>query len=149
MNQMAYSSALPDPELDPRFYDGVVAKRAFAWIVDVAIIAAITAGAALATLGIGLFFLPLIFLVTGLLYRIGTLAGGSSTWGMRLMGIELRGHDGQHFDGLQSALHVLGYYGSMAFVLPQIASVAAMLVTPRRQGLTDLVLGSAAINAPR
>ena len=64
------------------------------------------------------------------------------------MGIELRGHDGERLDGLQAALHVGGYYLSVAFFLPILASIGAMFVTGRRQGLTDLVLGTAAINRP-
>ena len=36
----------------------------------------------------------------------------------------------------------------MMFVLPALVSIGAMLLTDRRQGLTDLILGSAAINRP-
>ncbi|SDY95026.1 RDD family protein [Jannaschia faecimaris] len=141
-------SRLPDPMIEAQFYDGVLAKRSFAWIVDVAIITALSVGAGIATLTIGFFLWPIFFIVIGTLYRVSTLANRSATWGMRMMGIELRGHDGQRFDTTQSILHVLGYYGSMMFVLPMLASIAAMLITDRRQSLTDLVLGSAAINRP-
>lgn len=141
-------TALPDPVTEPQFYDGVLVKRSLAWVVDVVIITALTIVAGLATLTIGFFLWPIFFIVIGTLYRVSTLANRSATLGMRLMGIELRGHDGHRFDTAASVLHVLGYYGSMMFVLPMLASIVAMVVTDRRQSLTDLVLGSAAINRP-
>ena len=142
-------SALPCPAASPEHYDGVVAKRALAWVVDAALIAAMTLVAVLLTLGVGLIFLPAVALVVGGLYRVATLSGGSATWGMRLMGIELRGPDGHRLSGGQSVLHVAGYYASVTFaLLPAVASAVAMLATERRQGLTDLVLGTAAINRP-
>lgn len=145
---MSRQSALPDPLTEPQFYDGVLAKRTIAWIVDVAVITALTIAAGIATLTIGFFLWPIFFIVIGTLYRVSTLSNRSATWGMRLMGIELRGHDGHRFDTGAAILHVLGYYASVMFVLPALASIAAMFVTDRRQGLTDLVLGSAAINRP-
>ena len=36
----------------------------------------------------------------------------------------------------------------MAFVIPQLISVALMMISRRGQGLTDMVLGSVAINSP-
>ncbi|CUH10844.1 RDD family protein [Jannaschia seosinensis] len=141
-------SGLPDPVEQPEFYNGVVTKRAFAWLIDMALITMFTIVAGILTLTIAWFMWPITFLVLGLLYRLATLSSGSATWGMRLMGIELRDHRGARFDGLSAALHVGGYYAAMTFVLPQIASIAAMLISPRRQGLPDLVIGSAAINRP-
>ena len=60
----------------------------------------------------------------------------------------MRDHHGDRFDGLQALLHVAGYYVSFAFVLPALVSIGAMFVTDRRQGLTDMVLGTGAINRP-
>lgn len=148
MTYLTHSTALPDPFREPAFYDGVLVKRGIAWGLDLLLITLLTVLAGILTLTIGFFLWPIFFVGIGLIYRVGTLASGSATWGMRLMGIELRGHDGERFDVVQSALHVLGYYGSMTFVLPALASIGAMMVTDRRQGLTDLLLGSAAINRP-
>ena len=39
---MTHSAGLPDPEYDHAFYDGVPAKRFFAWIVDVILIALVS-----------------------------------------------------------------------------------------------------------
>jgi uncharacterized RDD family membrane protein YckC len=95
-----------------------------------------------------LFFLPLLYLVVNVTYRIATLSGGSATPGMRLVAIELRTRHGERLDLPHAALHSLGYAVSVAMVLPQVVSVALMLSTPRGQGLSDLVLGTAAINRP-
>lgn len=142
-------SALPCPRERPEFYDGVVVKRAFAWLVDTVIITGLTLVAGVLTLTVAWFLWPLTFLALGALYRIATIARGSATWGMRLMGIELRGPDGRRLDPMQGALHVGGYYACVIpGFLPQLASIGAMIVTDRRQGLPDLVLGTAAINRP-
>ncbi|MEM7489311.1 MAG: RDD family protein, partial [Pseudomonadota bacterium] len=139
MTYLTHGTALPDPETGAQFYDGVVFKRGLAWLVDATAITALTILAGILTLTIAWFFWPLVALTIGLFYRIGTLARSSATPGMRLMGIELRGHDGDRLDGVQATLHVVGYYASVTFILPLIASVGAILVTSRRQSLTDLV----------
>ena len=148
MTITSHVARLPDPDVEPAFYEGVMAKRGLAWAVDLLVIAALTVLAGLATLTVAFFFWPVVFLTIGFVYRVATIASGSATWGMRLMGIELRGQDGARFDVVQAVLHVGGYYASWAFVVPAFASMVAMAVTARRQGLTDLLLGSAAINRP-
>ncbi|MDP2087283.1 MAG: RDD family protein [Gemmobacter sp.] len=141
-------SGLPDPDLRPDFYAGVASKRLAAWVADLAIVAALTTLGVLLTAFIGLFFLPLIWLVMDFSYRTITLTNRSATWGHRLMGIEFRDRTGRRFDLAQAALHTLGYTLSMSFVLPQVVSVVLMLTGARRQSLTDIVMGSAAINRP-
>jgi len=138
--------ALPDPIAQPEFYAGVVTKRFLAWVIDSVIILTFCLLALIATLGIGFFFLPALMLVVGLAYRMATLARGSATWGMAVMAIELRRHDGTRFDTLTAALHTLGYSASVAFVIPQVISVILMMVGERGQGLSDAVLGTAMVN---
>jgi len=137
---------LPDPDAQPEFYAGIATKRFLAWVIDSALILIFCVLALILTLGIGFLFLPLLTLATGFLYRSATLARGSATWGMAIMAIEIRTHDGARLDPLTAILHTLGYSASMAFVFPQVISVLLMLITPRAQGLTDMVLGTAAIN---
>ena len=127
MTTLAPASCLPDPAIEPAFYDGVLVKRGIAWIVDIVVITALAVVAGVLTLGVGFFLWPVVFLGIGALYRLATVAAGSATWGMRLMGIELRGHDGARLDPLQALLHVSGYYVSMTFVVPALASVATMM----------------------
>ena len=142
-------SALPCPDHRPEFYEGVLAKRAIAWGIDTLVITAMTIVAGILTLTVAFFLWPLVFVAIGALYRVATLAQGSATWGMRAMGIELRGPDCGRLDPMQATLHVAGYYAAWMFmVLPGLASIGAMIATPRRQGLSDLALGTAAINRP-
>ena len=139
---------LPDPYHQPEFYDGVVIKRGAAWVADILLVTLATFLLGIVTLSVAWFLWPFAFLAVGAIYRVTTLARGSATWGMRLMGIELRDHHGRRFDGPTALLHVFGYYASISFVLPALGSIVAMLVTDRRQTLTDLVMGTAAINRP-
>ena len=142
------SDMQPDPVRHAAFYQGVLPKRFLAWVMDVVLIAVVTALIVPFTAFTALLFLPALFLVVGFVYRWVTLSGRSATWGMRLMNIEFLDRNGQRFDAGTALLHTLGYSLSMAFVMPQILSVALMMLTSRRQGLSDMVLGSVAINSP-
>ena len=136
---------LPDPLVEAEFYEGVPAKRLFAWFVDVVLIALLTAVAVPFTLFTALFYLPFLYFLIGFLYRWVTLSRGSATPGMRFAAIELRGADGGRLDTGTALLHTAGYATSVAIFPAQLVSIALMLLTQRRQGLTDLVLGTAAI----
>ncbi len=142
------SPGLPDPDLHPGFYSGVVAKRFVAWLIDTAVVALLCALAVLLTAFVGLFFLPAVWLLLDAGYRTVTLANRSATLGQRLMGIEFRDRSGRRFDLAHAGLHTLGYLASMSFVLPQVISVVLMLTGARGQSLTDMLLGTAAINRP-
>lgn len=138
--------SVPDPYHQPEFYADVPVKRLLAWIVDTLLIAALVALVIPFTAFVGLFFLPVLFLVLGFLYRWITIAGSSATWGMRLMAIELRDGYGRRFDSGMALLHTLGYTISLAFPILQIISIGLMLTGSRKQGLTDNVFGTVAIN---
>jgi uncharacterized RDD family membrane protein YckC len=139
---------LPDPVREPEFYEGVTVKRGLAWVVDAALTFLFCLIALPFTAFTALFWWPVLWLVVGFLYRWATLSGGSATWGMRLMGITLRDRDGSRLDAATSFAHVLGYTVSMAAFPLQLVSVALMIGLGRGQGLTDLALGTAAINKP-
>lgn len=136
---------LPDPQTEAEFYEGVPAKRLFAWFVDVILIALLTAVAVPFTAFTALFYLPFLYFLIGFLYRWVSLSRGSATPGMRFAAIELRADDGGPFDTGTAFLHTAGYTASVAVFPAQLVSIALMLLTPRRQGLTDLVLGTAAV----
>ncbi len=146
MTPSYHATALPDPDANPEFYDSIPSKRLAAWVFDSALILAFCIAILILTLGIALFFLPPLFLVVGFVYRTATLARGSATWGMALMAMEIRRHDGARLDWLTAMLHTLGYTVSVAFFVPQVISVLMMLISARAQGLTDYVLGTVAIN---
>lgn len=136
---------LPDPERQADFYDGVTIKRGLAWVVDLVLITLIALPVALFTI-VGLFVIPLVFLTVGFLYRWMTIARGSATPGMRLMAIELRDAYGERLDTGQALLHTLGYYITVSTFILQVISIGFMCTTERGQGLTDMVLGTVALN---
>lgn len=140
--------ALPDPHFQAEFYDLVPVKRLGAWLADSAVIAVLCALIVPLTAFTGLFFLPLLYLTVGLVYRWVTIARGSATWGMRLMAVELRGLDGGRLDGGTALAHTLAYSVTMAFVLPQVISIALMLTDDRGRSLADRLAGVVAINRP-
>lgn len=139
---------LPNPATKPQFYSGVLAKRAIAWVIDVAFIALLCVLILPFTAFTGLLFFPVLMLVIGFIYRWFTLAGKSSTWGMRVMGIEIRDHTGMRLTSGDAFQHTLGYTISVAVAPLQLISILMMVLTDRKQGLTDHLLGSAAINRP-
>ncbi|WP_299785351.1 RDD family protein [uncultured Marivita sp.] len=137
---------LPDPMVQPEFYDSVTIKRGLAWVIDAALILVLVVPIVVLTLFIALWFLPLLFFVVGFIYRVTTITNRSATWGMRLMSIEFRDSRGEHFDFSQAFMHTLGYTVSMSVFPLQLISIAMMFLTERGQGLTDMVLGTVAIN---
>ena len=139
-------TALPDPHYQSEFYADTPVKRLIAWIIDGMIIFALSFAVAILTIGLGFFFFFGLFMLLGFAYRGVTRANGAATWGMRLVAIEMRTADGSRFSLLPAFLHTLGYSVSIGMPLLQLVSIVLMLTTERRQGLTDLVLGTVAIN---
>ena len=137
---------LPDPAIHPEIYDDTPSKRAFAWVVDVLVIGAGTLATIPLTLFASLFVLPLVWLAVGFAYRTATLARGSATWGMRLMAVEIRDREGRPLDLGTAVAHTALYYGAWAAMPLQIVSAGLMAASPRRQGLGDHLLGTAAVN---
>lgn len=136
----------PDPLDQPEFYEGILAKRFFAWVVDSILIIVLCLLVLPFTAFTGVFFFPVLMLVIGFLYRLATLAGGSATWGMRLVGMELRDSQDRAFDGGTAFMHTLGYTVSVAMAPLQLISIVLMITSVRCQGLTDMVLGTVPLN---
>lgn len=143
---------LPDPELDRQFYEGVQPRRLAAWVIDVLLVLSVGVPVALVfglvTLGFGFALFPLLIMGVGFLYRTATIASGSATWGMRLMGIELRRHDGTRLDLPYAVLHTAIYTVALGVIVLQMASIVGMLATRYGQGLPDIILRTAMINRP-
>ena len=142
----AVTDHLPDPVAQPEFYDSVTSKRFLAWVIDTILVGILVVPVVFFTLGIALFFLPVVWLAISFVYRWITLANGSATWGMRAMAIELRDAYGQRLDTGLAFLHTLGYALSISTAIVQVGSIVLMLTTERRQGLSDLVLGTVMLN---
>ncbi len=147
-----YDDGLPDPDQDAQFYDGVSLRRLWAWVIDfvvtivLSIVAILLIG--ISTIGLGFFAAPAISMAVGFGYRWATLTRSSATWGMRLLGIEMRAHTGERFDSTSAAIHTLLFSVAVMSGIGQLISVILMIGTSRGQGLHDLVMGSAAINRP-
>jgi uncharacterized RDD family membrane protein YckC len=139
---------LPDPVREPQFYEGVTTKRGLAWVADTFVTFGLCLLALPFTAFTGLFWWPILWLMVGFLYRWATLSSGSATWGMWLMAIQIRDRDGSRLDVPTAFAHVLGYTVSVAMLPLQLASIGVMVALRRGQGLTDLALGTAAINRP-
>lgn len=144
----AAAPGLPDPERNADFYAGVATKRLFAFLVDAGLIFLLGLIILPFTAFTALFFFPVFMGIVGFLYRWATLSSRSATWGMRLMAIEIRESDGMRLNGTTALLHVIGFYVSFAVFPLQLISALMMVGLRRGQGLTDFILGTAAINRP-
>ncbi|MEO6301261.1 MAG: RDD family protein [Paracoccaceae bacterium] len=141
-----FRSAYPDPVSERHFYADVPVKRALAWVIDTALIAFIIMLIVPFTGFLALFFLGGLYLVVNFVYRWIGLARHSATVGMRLVGVEFRDGQGYRLDTMTAFAHTLGYSLSVAFVFPQLISLALMAFSRRGQSLTDHVLGTLLVN---
>lgn len=136
---------LPDPDAAPEFYEDTPTKRAIAWAIDAVLVFGLWVVLTVLSLGLLVWLLPF-FAVLDFVYRAVTISRRSATWGMRAMSIELRDRRGEPLDAGQAILHTAGYMFSIVTFPVQVVSMVMMLATARRQGLTDHVLGTAAVN---
>lgn len=141
-------TGLPDPEMDSQFYERVPSRRLVAWVFDGIITFGITFLISVFTVGLGFFVFPFIWLVVGLLYRTFTIASKSSTWGMRMVGIEFRDKDGQKLSSSLALVHTLIFTIGTGFFLVQILSIVLILTSRYGQSVQDMILGTTAINRP-
>ncbi|MXQ06968.1 RDD family protein [Alphaproteobacteria bacterium GH1-50] len=140
------AGGLPDPVTEAEFYADVPTKRLIAWFVDIVLISLLTALVTILSLFTALFILPVVYGVISFVYRWVSLTRRSATPGMRLVALEMRRADGDRFDGPTALMHTAGYFVSVAVFPLQLISIVLMLMSERRQGLTDMVLGTAALN---
>ena len=142
-----------DPAIHPELYEGVRTRRAFAFLIDFAVVVAlmlvayvVIAVVGIFTLGLLWLLLPAVWPVVAILYSVLTIGGpNSATPGMRFMGIEIRNVRGERIDYAIALFHALGFWFSVAILTPLILLVA--LFTPRKQLLHDLVLGTVAVRS--
>ena len=138
---------LPDPDdrTEAGYYRGVNTRRLLAWVVDAFLILIIGSFLIPFTVFTAFLFLPVFFLIVGFVYRVLTLTTGSATLGMRIMGIEMRHIDGTKLEFKTAFWHTLLYSIAIAVSPLQLISVIMMLVTDHKQGLHDMILGTAPI----
>jgi uncharacterized RDD family membrane protein YckC len=146
-----------DPATNPELFEGVLARRMIAFLIDVVIIALPMALIALfilvfglVTFGLGwaLFFLFYPIGVLWALFYYGLTLGGqhSATIGMRMMDIEMRTWYGAPAYFVLGAVHAIIYWVSVSVLTPLVLLVG--LFNDRRRLLHDIVLGAVIINNP-
>ena len=138
---------MPDPTTHPELFEGVLYRRAFAYLIDICVIGAIMIAAwivfALLTvrsfglLGPGLWFL---FGLIPLAYH-ALLVGGrhGATVGMRLLDLELRSWDGEPPMLLQALAHAVLFYLTIGATCSLILLFA--LINKRSRTLHDVLSG--------
>jgi uncharacterized RDD family membrane protein YckC len=142
--------APPDPLDRPEFYDGLLWRRSLAFCIDACLLFA--AVAVLWVFNILTFFilttLILFFWAAPLFILYDTLTVGSraaATFGMRLLGIEMRTWEGQKAGYLHALISSCLFW----FLVPLTGGLI-LLVAPfsnRRRHVHDMLSGTVVINA--
>ncbi|HZP69610.1 MAG TPA: RDD family protein [Pseudolabrys sp.] len=144
-----------DPGSQPELFDGVLARRVVAFLIDFIIIAVPVVLAAMfifafgiVTLGLGFalyWLLPPATVIWALLYFGSTLGGPSSaTIGMRMMDLEMRTWYGAPAYFVLGAVHAIAFWFTVSFFTPFVLLVA--FFNERRRLLHDILLGTIVIN---
>jgi uncharacterized RDD family membrane protein YckC len=144
-----------DPFVQPELFEGVLARRFIAFLIDLfmigvplALFAVFILMFGIATLGLGwflYFLLGPIAAIWALVYYGVTLGGpASATIGMRTVGLEMRTWYGERGYFLLGAVHAIGYWLTVTFLTPAVLLVA--LFNPRKRLLHDVLLGTVVIN---
>src|SRR5450631_2797058 len=144
-----------DPASNPELFEGVLARRVVAFLIDFIIIAIPVVLAAMfifafgiITLGLGwalYWLLPAASVVWALVYFGATLGGErSATIGMRVMDLEMRTWYGAPAYFVLGAVHAIAFWLTVSFFTPFILLVA--FFNARRRLLHDIVLGTVMIN---
>src|SRR3989440_1754729 len=146
-----------DPVANPELFEGVLARRCIAFVIDVVIIAIPVLFAAvfififgLVTLGLGwvLYWLlsPAAVIWAICYYGLTFGSPASATIGMRVMDLEMRTWYGAPAYFVLGAAHAVVFWLSVSFLTPLILLVA--LFNARRRLLHDMVVGTIVIINP-
>jgi len=144
-----------DPVTNPELFEGILARRCIAFVIDVIIIAIPVVFAAafifivgLVTLGLGwiLYWLlsPASVIWAICYYGLTFGSPASATIGMRAMDIEMRTWYGAPAYFVLGAVHAIVYWITVSFLTPLILLVA--LFNQRRRLLHDMLVGTIVIN---
>jgi uncharacterized RDD family membrane protein YckC len=145
-----------DPAIHPELFDGVLARRLIAFVIDLIVIAIPVVFVAilivpfgLVTFGLGFalywFLWPAIVVWT--ICYFGLTLGGprSASIGMRVMDIEMRTWYGAPAYFLLGAIHVIAFWFTVSFFTPFVLLVC--FFNQRRRLLHDILLGTVVINS--
>ena len=141
-----------DPAAQPEYFDTVLRRRIFAFLVDASIVFCLTAGLyvlffflGFLTLGLAWLAFGLIFPAVALGYSAYTLSQPpSATIGMRLMELEMRTWYGAPCYALLGAIHALLFYFLATLLTPFVLLLA--LFNGRKRTLHDFLVGTIVVN---
>ena len=144
-----------DPATEPELFEGVLARRVVAFLIDLMIITVPLIFLAififmfgLVTLGLGwfLFFLMSPIAVIWALVYYGMTFGSpaSATIGMRVVDLEMRTWYGTPCYFVLGSVHAVMFWLTVSFLTPFILLVA--LFNDRKRLLHDMLVGTIAIN---
>ncbi len=146
-----------DPAANPDLFEGVLARRCIAFLIDLTIITVPVLFAALfififglVTLGLGWLLFWLLWpasVIWAIVYYGMTLGSpASATIGMRVMEIEMRTWYGAPCYFVLGAVHAIVFWVTISFLTPLILLVA--FFNERRRLLHDMLVGTIVINNP-
>ena len=146
-----------DPATQPELFEGVLARRVIAFIVDCFIIGVPVVLAAIfifafgvVTLGLGwqlYLLLPPATVIWALVYFGLTLGSdASATIGMRVVDIQMRTWYGAPAYFVLGAVHAIVFWVTLSVLTPFVLLVA--FFNERRRLLHDILLGTVIINNP-
>ena len=144
-----------DPVTQPEMFEGVLARRVLAFVIDFVIISIPVVLAAMfifafgiVTLGLGFalyWLLPAATVIWAIFYFGVTLGGpASATIGMRVVDLEMRTWYGGNAYFVLGAVHAVVFWLSISALTPFILLVA--FFNERRRLLHDIVLGTVVVN---
>jgi len=144
-----------DPATQPELFEGVLARRVVAFVIDFIVISIPVVLAAMfifafgiVTLGLGFalyWLLPTATVIWAIVY-FGVTVGGaaSATIGMRMMDLEMRTWYGAPAYFVLGAVHAIAFWFTVSFFTPFVLLVA--FFNERGRLLHDILLGTVVIN---
>jgi uncharacterized RDD family membrane protein YckC len=146
-----------DPAIQPELFEGVLARRVVAFVIDFFVIAVPVVLAAMfifafgiVTLGLGwalYWLLPAASVIWAIVYFGVTLGSErSATIGMRMMDLEMRTWYGAPAYFVLGAVHAIAFWFTVSFFTPLVLLVP--FFNERRRLLHDIMLGTVVINNP-
>ena len=144
-----------DPMVSPELFDGVLARRCIAFLIDVTIVTVPVLLAALfififglLTLGLGwalYWLLSPAAVIWAILYYGWTFGSpASATIGMRIMNLEMRTWYGSPAYFVLGAVHAVVYWITVSFLTPFVLLIA--FFNHRKRLLHDMLVGTIVIN---
>jgi uncharacterized RDD family membrane protein YckC len=146
-----------DPSRQPELFDGVLGRRALAFVIDLTILIVpivltwlVIFVFGIVTLGVGFLFFalfsPAMLLWILAYYWLTVGSDRSGTIGMAMMDLEMRTWTGEKAYGLLGLIHVLAFWVSISLLTPLVLLFA--FFNDRRRQLHDLATGVVLINSP-